>query len=98
MKPLPLSIPNTCSGDREEKWGHAGNGTPPNTTEDKEMGVLSFLLEVGHQSEIPDVPAGLNQPLSLNQHCLCGTSYGQDAVENLNTESLPGCTYVLELT
>lgn len=39
-----------------------GNGTPPDTTEDREMSGLSFLIEVGHWSEIPGVPAGLDCP------------------------------------
>ena len=39
-----------------------GNESPPNTIEDKEMGVLSVLIEVGHRSEIPGVPAGLDCP------------------------------------
>lgn len=39
-----------------------GNASPPNTIEGREMGVLSVLIEMGHWSEIPGGPAGMDCP------------------------------------
>lgn len=62
MKPLPLLRCSHAAAKGRRSGVVQGNENPPNNIEGREMGVLSVLIEMGHWSEIPGVPAGMDCP------------------------------------